>query len=387
MPRKSNKKRKDGRIRSKVYLGTVDGQKKYKYVYGYKQSEVDEKVKEIRMQLGRGLDISAREDTFEQWADRLLKVKKSDVSAGEYANLISAKNALRQIWKYTIGRVTTADIQDIILDLAAENPHTHKPTAKRTLKKVRDFAAAVFAFAAENRALDYNPAQYVKIPDKAPQEKRRALTEEEQGWIINTPHRAQRVAMIMMFAGLRRGELIPLTKNDIDLQNNTITVNKAVEMIGGRASLKDSTKTPAGMRVVDIPQVLSDFLREDFAKDQSGSVLVCPAPRGGMMTSQAWRCMWINYIKTLNQKYGVPFGGEGEREIITIPPITSHWLRHTCATLMYLAGVDVKDASVQLGHADVKTTLDIYVHLDKQYKRRPMSKLDEYISARRQNVK
>jgi integrase len=102
-----------------------------------------------------------------------------------------------------------------------------------------------------------------------------------------------------------------------------------------------------------------------------------------MFSSQAWRTMWESYLKDLNVKYGAftkkmrkcrPGGVP-----MMIPNITPHWLRHTFATLLYLAGVDVLTARDQLGHADIKTTLGIYTHLDKIYKRKSMNKLDDYL--------
>lgn len=63
---------------------------------------------------------------------------------------------------------------------------------------------------------------------------------------------------------------------------------------------------------------------------------------------------------------------------MTIPPITAHGLRHTFATMLYLAGVDILTAKDQLGHADIKTTLEIYTHLDKIYKKKNISELDDY---------
>ena len=65
---------------------------------------------------------------------------------------------------------------------------------------------------------------------------------------------------------------------------------------------------------------------------------------------------------------------------MTIPPITMHWLRHTFCTLLYLAGVDVVQACAQMGHADVSTTLRIYIHLDAIHKRKSVDKLDAYLS-------
>lgn len=68
-----------------------------------------------------------------------------------------------------------------------------------------------------------------------------------------------------------------------------------------------------------------------------------------------------------------------------ISSFTPHWLRHTFATLLYLAGVDILTARDQLGHADIKTTLAIYTHLDKKYKRSNMGKLDEYLKIKKES--
>ena len=71
---------------------------------------------------------------------------------------------------------------------------------------------------------------------------------------------------------------------------------------------------------------------------------------------------------------------------LTIPNITAHWLRHTYATILYMSGVDVLTAKEQLGHADIKTTLEIYTHLDKLYKRKNMQKLDDFLSGELTNA-
>jgi len=62
---------------------------------------------------------------------------------------------------------------------------------------------------------------------------------------------------------------------------------------------------------------------------------------------------------------------------------TAHCLRHTYATLLYKAGVDVLTAQYLLGHADVQTTLGIYTHLDAELKQRGLDKLNDYLSDRK----
>ena len=112
------------------------------------------------------------------------------------------------------------------------------------------------------------------------------------------------------------------------------------------------------------------------------------------MTEGAWRRMWESYMNLLNERYG-NFGIDhttlkknGERKSRFAPgglptridTFTPHQLRHTYASMLYKAGVDVLTAKDQLGHSDIKTTLNIYTHLDSIYKLHSMAKLDDYLS-------
>ena len=135
-------------------------------------------------------------------------------------------------------KIRSMDIQEIIIDLAGEY-------SKSVLREIKSTARQIFQLAVDNRVIDYNPADSVKIPaqNKAMKEERRALTEEEQSWIINTLHRAQTAAMIMMFAGLRRGELVPLLWSDIDLDAGTISVTKSMSRKGNNWEMKQGAKT------------------------------------------------------------------------------------------------------------------------------------------------
>ena len=192
---------------------------------------------------------------------------------------------------------------------------------------------------------------------------------------------AKKAAMIMMYSGLRRGELIPLTWNDIDLKKKTIRVNKSVELFNGKPELKSGAKSVAGARTINIPKKLVDYLKAQ----PRDNLLVCPSASGTMMSGAAWRALWKSYIKELNLIYGKNIKTTKSKYAHaapqTIPPITAHWLRHTFATLLYLSGVDVLTAKDQLGHADVKTTLNIYTHLDNVYKDKNIVKLDSYLDA------
>ncbi len=102
------------------------------------------------------------------------------------------------------------------------------------------------------------------------------------------------------------------------------------------------------------------------------------------MTESSWKRLLESYLCDMNLKYG-KFSKKykkfsPEKVPLVIEPFTLHCLRHTFCTMMYEAGVDIMVAQKQMGHPDVKTTLAIYTHLEKEHKKNNIAKLDEYIS-------
>lgn len=382
---KKNTQRSDGRYQAKVSVGNG----KYKYIYAKSNKELERKVTELKIKLGKGVDVKAEKDTFYQWAERWLRQKKLTISTNRYNICTYRINNLEPLHYIPISKIRTADIQDIIYDLHAEG------LSEYVLNEVKNTAKQVLQLAIDNRVMDYNCALAVKIPPTEKGETRRALTEQEQEWITApSDNRGHRMAMIMMYAGLRRGEMLALLWTDIDLENKTINVNKAVEFDRNRPILKPRTKTEAGMRTVYIPQILVEFLQNEKRKQ---SLIVCPNVKGQLMTQTAYRSTWNSYQKELNRKFGdfsktlikdkngsltayeLPKSLYDPHTVpIIIPNITAHMLRHTFITNMYLAGVDVLTAKEQAGHADIQTTLNIYTHLDSIYKKKEVAKLDEF---------
>lgn len=381
-------KRADGRIAMQIYLGTFDGKRKYKTVYGKTQKEAKAKADEIRIRYGKGLDVDAQRDTLHDWAEKWLKVKSTKVSSGRLTTYKCNLKHFESLACMPLCKIRAYDVQEIISELAVYNPNTGKPASKKTLLGIRSSISQVFDMAIANRILDYNPVRAVEISDVQPPKERDALTVEERQWIVDTPHKAQTAAMIMMYAGLRRGELLALQWHDVDLREKTINVNKVVVFEKNKPIVKPTGKTKNSIRIIDMPYILVEYLC--VAKISASSIYVCPNSKGQLMTETSWRNMWRSYIGTLNRKYGdfsvlakQPKSKYSPRSVpIVIRPFTAHWLRHTYATMLYCAGVDVVTAQQQLGHADISTTLNFYTHLDKKFKRKNMTKLDYYIEGK-----
>lgn len=378
------KRRADGRYQRQIYIGKgPDGKRKYHTVYAATAKEVDRLAAEYRAALGRGFDPYAGPRTVEDLLDAHIAAKKAKgVGAAWLQNLGQYKNHLRPLWSMPADKVRTADVQAALNQLA-ENGLSHK-----TLGQIAGTLSAAFRSAIPE-VVQYNPCDRAVVPAGAPPKRREWLDDERQAWVRDTPHRAQRAAMLMMLSGLRRGEATALTWADVDLDNRTINVTKSWDFVDKKVK---GPKTAAGERVVHIPQMLADFLRAQRKAD-SATIYVVHTARGGRMTDIAWRRMWDSYMADLNIKYGyhdavnkhatrtkLDDGQERGALPMIIRTFTPHELRHTFCTLLYRSGVDVLTARDQMGHSSVQVTQEIYTHLDKQYKAKKMEALDEYLS-------
>ena len=371
-------KRKDGRYQTKIYLGLDESnKKKYKYLYASSEKELRRLESELLSKLNKGIDIVTADDTYQQWLDRLKAVKETELTESEYDTFVARASYFSKKFGNTpLNEIGQQAVQPVINEVFKCNPTTHKPSAKRTVERYLSAASAVFEYAIENRAVDFNPCRYVKIPKAAKTSERRALTTEERKWVEEMPHRAQLPAMLMMYSGLRKGEVTALLWSDIDFKNHTITVSKSYDFKQGRIK---SPKTASGVRVVTVPGKLIDYLKTQPKK----GIYVVTTKSGRMMTLNAWKSLWESYMLELNFRYGKTTEKRERHDprgqIMSIDPFTMHCLRHTFCTIMYEAGIDVLTAKEQMGHSDVKTTLAIYTHLDKVYKKKNISKPDEYL--------
>lgn len=365
-----NKKRADGRYQVRVSLGKgPDGKTKYKSFFGSTYAEAERKKADY---LAAGAAASGELRTY---ADRWLRHKKTapDVSEGQYISL----KAKADYWVTALSgsRIDEIDLdalQSIVDSLAAKNPATGRRSAQNTVKKYIEVIRAIYSYC----GLSPDPTPRLKNTAVEAQNDRRALDPDERRRIVEFRHRAQLPAMLMMFAGLRRGEVTALRWSDIDLKNGEITVNKSYDFKTGETK---STKTAAGVRVIPVSSTLGAFLKDwmrENKPDRSGYVVL--SARGGLMTEPAWRRLLDSYLTDLDAEYGGrrKMAPANRMHVYTIEPFTWHCLRHTFATLLYESGVDVKAAQYLMGHADIATTMAIYTHLSEAHKKSEFAKIE-----------
>lgn len=186
-----------------------------------------------------------------------------------------------------------------------------------------------------------NPARQVGLPRK-PERRHRYLTHEQVAVLAAHMPTASHAALVNLLAygGLRWGEAIALTVNDIDHQRERVHIDKAYSAVGGKLVL-GAPKTYA-IREVPLPTFVVDMLWE-----QCGRGLLFTARNGAPLRQNNYRRgVWLPAVQHAN-----------------LPHITPHDLRHTCASLAVSAGANVLAVSRMLGHKRPSETLDTYADL------------------------
>ena len=369
------KKRDSGLYHKNMVLGKKpDGTYIRKSVYAKTQRELDAKIAALTKQLNEGIMV---------WENGITFAELTDIWFNQYNPVATEK------WKYrtqcllnchllpTLGEMKIRDLRQIHLQ-AIISDRAKNGYATSMMKKIKQTAERIIRVAIESDLLTRNPFSGVKVPN-IEAEGRRALTQEEISLITNNWKGTLfgHGAMIMLYAGLRQGEVLALNWEDIDFENRLIHVTKSRGVLTNKPTIK-TPKTKAGYRDVPMPDILYDALLS--IRKKKG--LVCPDTKGRLMSGAAYKSAWDSFMNHLNIKAGGQNAcGPKHPRIQVIDRITAHMLRHTYATILFDAGVDVKSAQKFLGHADIEVTLSIYPHLSKFKEDQAIKALNDHLTS------
>ncbi len=375
MPRQANRKRRaDGNYQRSITVGRrPDGKPVRKTLYAKTLKELDELAAEFERKLKHGTLSSNDKMSFGELAELWLKDYKPTIGVNTrkmYRSLLD-NHLLPELSMIKLRDLKPHSLQAIINHLA-ENE-----TSESTLKKIKLTACQVLDVAMKNDIIFRNVFTNVEIPPIEAEE-RRPLTQEEINLITSTynGHKFGIPALIALYTGVRRGELLSLTWGDVDLKNKLLTVNKAAYFDGNRAYIK-KPKTKSGTRLIPIPDFLIPILRGRRA----ASLMVCPSASGEMMTQSAFKSAWHSYLHYLNIVSGGKDASRSRPKLQVIDEITLHMLRHTYCSMLHTAGIDAKTAQKFMGHADLSTTLKIYTHLSEQKEQQAIGALNEHLAS------
>ncbi len=376
MPREAKiKKRPDGFYQRSITVGRrPDGKPQRKTIYAKTLKELEAKTAEYARQIKHGTLSSNEKMTFGELAAIWLRDYKPQIAATTRAmyRIELDKHLLPELSTYKLKDLKPHHLQAIINRLAESGK------AESTMKKIKLTAVQILKVAMDNDVIYRNVFGNVEVPSTGAAV-RRPLTEKEKDLVSETyaGHRMGVPALLLLYCGLRRGELVALTWNDISTNNKCLTVNKSVAYPKNKGEIK-STKSKAGMRTIPLPDTILEAIKT--ARKGARSAMVCPAVDGSMMSETAFKRAWGSYLHYLNIQAGGRVASRSRAKIMVIDNLTPHMFRHTYATMLYNAGVDIKSAQRFLGHADINVTLKIYTHLSEQKEQQAIAALNKHLS-------
>ena len=369
----SIRKRKDGRWEGRYTAGRdpVTGKVIYKNVLGRTQAEVKAKLK-AAIEANTNLDIvKAEQYTVGQWMDvwfeNCAKIKVRPSSHKTYQGYID-NHIKPSIGKIPLGKLSSLDLQKLYKRLLSggrvervESKKQPKGLSAKTVRNINQVISSAMDFAIDQKLIAANPTDGCALPKLEHREMKTLPTEQLASFL----HEARESGVFEMYyielaTGLRRGELLGLKWEDIDLERGTIQVRRQIARINGEV-VEAPLKTKNSYRSVSIGHDAVEILKEQRRK--TNSEYVFPSPTGGPISPDSVLHMLHRVLKRAG-----------------LPRIRFHDMRHTFATVALQNGVDIKTVSGVLGHYSAGFTLDTYAHVTTQAQRQAADTMANILS-------
>ncbi len=238
---------------------------------------------------------------------------------------------------------------------------TKKPLSGKTILEHHRLLRAMLHRAVYWQLIVSNPAERVQ-PPRAKKPKRRSYDDEQTKILLENLEKLTvedtkyKVAIILtIFTGVRLGELMGLEWQDVDFRNGIISINRSSQYLSDMGVFTKVPKTEISIREIAIPEFIISLL-EEYKLWYEDQKLI-------------YGELWTNSDRLFVQADGKPMHPSTISKwfvkyvgTIGLPVINFHGLRHTNASLLVAQNVDIAVVSARLGHAQISTTLDFYVH-------------------------
>lgn len=279
-----------------------------------------------------------------------------------------------------IQKVTVLEIKKSLpnlVELEIVDKETNEKKSKfysqTVIDKLYRFLNKGFKIAISERIIQYNVMDNESIQkpkSKKQTDKVEALTLEEEKKLIKTlrsfDHKYKNIILLTLFTGMRIGETLAITRDNINLKENTITVEKTLTRNkDDKVILGDKTKTRAGKRIIFLSENAKAVLKEILSTNITNmyNLIFYDYDKNTFITPNEINC----FLKRLNQKYKI------------CNDIHTHMLRHTYATRCIEAGMSAKVLQKNLGHKKIQTTLDTYTSVFEKFNKDENEKYNLYM--------
>ena len=370
----SIRKRSDGRWEGRYTAGRnpETGKPVYKNVLGKTQAEVKAKLK-AAIEDSANLDmVKAEQYTTGQWMDvwfeNCAKIKVRPSSHQTYRGYID-NHIKPNIGDVPLSKLSSLHLQKLYKKLLAggrvdriEAKGQPKGLSAKTVRNINQVISSAMDFAKDQKLISSNPTDGCALPKLEHKEMKTLPVEQLTSFLREAKESGVfELYYIELATGLRRGELLGLKWEDIDLVQGSLRVQRQVARINGEV-VEAPLKTKNAYRTLPLSADAVGVLQEQRKKSGS-SPYVFPSPTGGPISPDSVLHMLHRVLKRAG-----------------LSKVRFHDLRHTFATLALQNGVDIKTVSGMLGHYSAGFTLDTYTHVTTSAKKEAANTMGSILS-------
>ena len=301
-------------------------------------------------------------ELFDIWLNKYCKLSLKIRSFNKYESFINLHiNPI--LGEYEIADITSDILQEFILNKLKEgNIKTKGALSANTVFGITSVIKQAFKFALIQDLIIKDPTISLKLP-QATEKEVEALSREEQKIIeeycLKSNKNNYLGIIICLYTGIRLGELLALTWDEIDFENKLLYVKKTsyTSKVNGKNTIViDKPKTKKSNRIIPIPDKLLKLL--EIQKTSSTSNYIITTKLNKIVETRSYQRTFDSILRKCNIKH-----------------YNFHCLRHTFATRALELGMDIKTLSEILGHTNVAITLNRYAHSLLDYKIQEMNKI------------
>lgn len=380
------RRKKDNSWEARITVGYDSlGKQKFKYFSSKTRLGALAKKQDYLKAINAGISKDFKDMSLSKWLD--FWYQNYVVGKTKMTTRVNDESIIKHHIKPALGRINLSKLKGIhiqpfynqlLIDGRVDKKGGLSP---KTIRNIHIVLHRALEQAVKNDLIIKNPLYSVSLPKNvkkeieilSPDEQRKLveICKGDEPWYM--------AILLTLYSGMRMGELLGLTWDNIDFENNKIVIEKQVSRLKDyskgaknktRLYLREETKTACSRRKIIIAKVIMERLKEykkaqsklckSLGNDYNRLNLVFMSSMGTEIDPATFRSF---YLRTLRKA--------------EISPKTFHALRHTFATRALESGVNIKVISEILGHATIQITLDTYSHVSNEEQEKAMEKIVE----------
>lgn len=349
----------------------VDGKQIQRTVTAKTQKHLEQKMMQIADEVRTGTYNKAPSmtvDTFiETWLDNFCLDLK-ETTRRNYRQT-AKKHIMPALGAVDLNKLRAEQIQNLYLKLLSGQP----PLSPKTIKNIHGLLHRALNKAVQLRYIDYNPVNgctipKVRKPEIKPMEKEEILRflQEIKGDELEI------FFFVALFTGMRRGELMGLTWDDVSFERQQVRVHKQLTQFAGDLQYQFTTPKNGKERIIQAAPLVFDRLK--MLKEQQEAVRE--------KNSHAWNNTNLVFTNERGENLSIRKIEKHFKKCVKNigrPDVRLHDLRHSYAILSILAGDDIKILQENLGHYSAAFTLDVYGSVIREMQNRSAQNMQNYM--------